>query len=117
MDGMSTTERRAEREAQNQTLFRQVNERIHDVLETLGDDGGPGEFVCECGRVDCATMVRLTQEEYEAARAEGQRFIVVPGHEQPGLDRVYARHEGFVVVGTGSPAEQGPGPNGRTRSV
>jgi hypothetical protein len=116
MDHMSTKERRAEREAQNQTLFRQVNERIHDVLESLGDDGKPGEFVCECGRVDCATMIRLTQQEYEAARAGRERFIVVPGHEQPALDRVYARHEGFVVVGTVPPAEQS-GPNGRAGSV
>jgi hypothetical protein len=116
MDHRGITERRAEREAQNQALIRQVNERIHDVLETLGDDGRPGEFVCECGRVDCATMMRLTQEEYEAVRAGGDRFIVVPGHEQPDLDRVYARHEGFVVVGSVPPAEQTPGRNGRVGS-
>jgi hypothetical protein len=117
MDGMSTTERRAEREAQNQALFKQVNERIHDVLESLGDDGRPGEFVCECGCVDCATMMRLTQEEYEAAREGGERFIVVPGHEQSGLDRIYARHEGFFVVETVSGAKEMPGPNGRAGSV
>ena len=114
---MSTTERRAEREAQNQALFRQVNERIHEVLESLGDDGRPGEFVCECGRIDCATMMQLTQEEYEAARAGGERFIVVPGHEHSGIDQVYARHEGFVVVGTLPPAGETPGANGRAGSV
>lgn len=114
---MSTKERRAEREAQNQRLFRQVNERIHDVLETLGDDGGPGEFVCECGRIDCATMMRLTQAEYETARVGGERFIVVPGHEQPGLDRVYARNEGFFVVGTVLPPGEAPAANGRADSL
>lgn len=108
---MSTTARRAEREAQNQALFRQVNERIHDVLETFGDDGRPGEFVCECGLPDCATIVRLTQEEYEAARAGGERFIVVPGHEQPGLDRVFARHERFTVVETVPGASENPTPS------
>jgi hypothetical protein len=37
-----------EKEARNQALFREVNERIEQVSEGFATDG-PTSFLCECG--------------------------------------------------------------------
>jgi hypothetical protein len=44
----------------NQQLFREMNERIHEVSSTL-DGAGPGEadFVCECANTGCTDRVTL----------------------------------------------------------
>ena len=52
---------REERLAQNEALFREVNERVAEVVthfievETKGE---AVEFICECGRRDCAEPTR-----------------------------------------------------------
>jgi hypothetical protein len=57
------TRRRAE-------LFREVNDRIHELLVSAGPDL-PGEFLCECGD-DCGTRVSLLPAAFEALRNEGR---------------------------------------------
>jgi hypothetical protein len=53
-------------------LFREVNERIYDLLE-LGDSDLPGEFLCECGQ-DCGHRVLLVPAAFAALRDSG-RFV------------------------------------------
>ena len=86
-----------ERLAKNESFFRQVNERIRDVAETLG---GPEayEFLCECSDASCTERIKLTAAEYEAVRAEPTRFVLAPGHAAPGIEQVVAREEDHVVV-------------------
>lgn len=100
---------REERLAQNEALFREVNERVAEVathfieVETKGE---ALEFTCECGRRDCAERVAMTVAEYHAIRAESTRFAVVPGHELPEVETVVERHPTYVVVEKRDPDAQ-----------
>ena len=82
----------------NEALFREVNERIEDVGTTLLPDDQPMEFLCECDDRDCVEKVSATRAEYEAIRAVGTHFVVLPGHEDPAVERVVHQTERFLVV-------------------
>jgi hypothetical protein len=87
-------ESRGGRVARNEALFREVNERINEV----GKDAERLLLLCECGDLGCREVVEMTPAEYEAVRAEGERFFVVPGHEDLAVDRVIDQTAGFLVV-------------------
>ncbi|HEX2084751.1 MAG TPA: hypothetical protein VHF89_03640 [Solirubrobacteraceae bacterium] len=89
---------RARRIAENESRFREINERLRSDLRALPDDADPIPFVCECGRVDCADSVRLTLEEYETIRASSLDFVVVPGHQAPDVEDVVDLHEHYARV-------------------
>jgi hypothetical protein len=112
--------RSREREAENQALFREVNERIEAVNDSLsvGSDLDANiEFFCECGAVGCASTIRLTRAEYEAVRAHPRRFVVLPGHGRPDVDRVVETRDGYAVVEIfGEAAEVAESSNPRTES-
>jgi hypothetical protein len=80
----------------NESLFREVNERIGELGELY--DAGDVEFVCECGDTGCAERVTLTIRQYEAVRAEPSRFFLVPGHERLDVERVVEENAEFFVV-------------------
>jgi len=84
------------RVAVNESLFREVNERIGELGELY--DAGDVEFVCECADTDCAERLTLTLGEYERVRAEPNRFFLVPGHERPDVERVVETNGVFAVV-------------------
>ena len=92
----STQERdaRRERAAKNQSLFREVNERIQD----LSADALFTAFICECLNETCAEQVSLTLEEYEHVRAGANRFFVLPGHEIAAVERNVDVNYRFLVV-------------------
>jgi hypothetical protein len=85
---------REERIAKNEVLFREVNERVRDLVPS---EGGIG-FICECGDGECIEQVTLTVEEYERVRADPVQFFVKPGHETPEVEEVVAGHEHFLLV-------------------
>ena len=68
--------------AQRSLLFAEVNDRIHDLLES-GDSDLPGEFLCECGD-DCGQRVVLVPGEFAALRASG-RCVLSPDCHEPEL--------------------------------
>jgi hypothetical protein len=82
----------------NEALFREVNERIEDTSTALAPDEEPMQFLCECDDTACAEKVSATRAEYEAVRAVATHFIVLPGHEDPDVERVALRNERFLVV-------------------
>jgi len=88
---------RAQRLARNETLFREINERLERDLAGLGL-GGLQEFVCECGDRECTELMPLTLEQYEHTRTRPSWFAVVPGHVFPAVEHVVERHERFEVV-------------------
>lgn len=92
---------RLRRQARNEALIREVNERI-DALEKKENGwskDGRFEFLCECGREEvCHTTVELTLVEYERVRSQDDRFAVHPGHETDVLEHVVERHERWVLV-------------------
>jgi hypothetical protein len=100
--------RRLERQARNEALIREVNERIEEV-DKAAEAGNvdPGEtlfeFLCECGvddggGVGCEERVQMTIREYEAVRSQDDRFALFPGHQEDTLESVAVRTERFVVV-------------------
>lgn len=89
---------RRRRIAENESRFRDINERLRDSLSRLPQDGRPLQFVCECGHADCTEMACLTFEEYEQVRADPQLFAVLPGHEIEDAEDVVSRTARFVVV-------------------
>src|SRR5919108_6612982 len=51
---------RDERVAHNQTLFRELNERLREITETIAPgDAGALELFCECGRAECMEKIRV----------------------------------------------------------
>jgi hypothetical protein len=92
---------REERLAENEALFREVNERVAEVATQFIEVETHTEkvdFTCECGRADCAEPITMTLIEYEAIRAESTHFGVVPGHEQPEIESVIRRFPNYFVV-------------------
>jgi hypothetical protein len=55
---------------QRSLLFREVNDRIYELLESTSPDL-PGEFLCECGR-DCGRRVELLPAAFAALRESGR---------------------------------------------
>jgi hypothetical protein len=91
---------RATRMAQNEAVFREVNEQIAAVDERLGRDqpDQPTEIVCECGRSDCMDRFVVTRAEYESVRADPTRFFVVPGHADASVERVIGSEGTYEIV-------------------
>ncbi len=96
--------KRLERQARNEGLIRNVNERIERVdkdADARGwvPEGGYFEFHCECGRAGgCRAKVRMTIDEYEVVRLQDDRFAVAPGHEDGAIERVVVTNDRFIVV-------------------
>jgi hypothetical protein len=86
---------REDRLARNETLFREVNERIEEIRSPEEDQI---EFLCECGVEECKDAVRLTVVEYEKLRADPTTFAVVPGHSIEDIESVVVETERFHVV-------------------
>jgi hypothetical protein len=80
-------------------LYRSVNERVAELnvgLDVLGDMAG--QWICECADTACVTPISATVEEYQSVRVNARRFIVAPGHVDPGVERVVKANDRFVIV-------------------
>ena len=94
-----TPSERANRIAANEASFREINATLHDGLSKAElEQDEPVAFVCECGMASCHALVRIPLERYKAARAHNARFVIVPGHEVPDVERVVDRNESWAVV-------------------
>jgi 3,4-dihydroxy-2-butanone 4-phosphate synthase len=86
------------RAAHNQSLFREVNERIAALSNRFAPDVPTNGFVCECLDMGCADTIQLTPAEYERLRADDNQFVVVPGHEDSAVEQVVAATDHYLVV-------------------
>ena len=101
-------EPRLARQARNEALVREINERIESFNESLKDQGFRDElmtfeFQCECGAgagraPGCEEQVEMTLKEYEEVRAQNDRFVVRPGHENPQLEDIVRQTGTYVIV-------------------
>jgi hypothetical protein len=87
----------AERAAQNEEIFRQINEQIEEGAEQHGVSSSL-PFHCECGRSRCTETVELAPAVYERIAANPLHFVVKPSHQIPELERVIDTRAGYVVV-------------------
>jgi hypothetical protein len=86
-----------DRTAHNEEVFRTINDRIdegakrHGVAESL-------PFHCECGDKTCVEKIDLPAAEYDRIASHIAHFLVLPGHEQPGVEFVVEHHPSYLVV-------------------
>ena len=88
---------RERRLAQNEALFRDVNERVENVSRDSRSNV-PYEFLCECANRDCTFHISLPLSVYESVRAESTQFIVLPLHYTPEVEDLVAEEETYWVV-------------------
>jgi hypothetical protein len=86
-----------QRAARNEALFREVNENIARLDERHGSLTGP-VFVCECANPECAEQLTIASDVYQRVREQPRWFLLIPGHEDPQLERIVERHPDFLVV-------------------
>jgi hypothetical protein len=101
------SEDRARRAGLNEALFRQVNEQIQDLNRSFGADLETMTVVCECADGDCTERFDVPGPTYDEIRSDPLRYLIVPGHEVPELERVVEHGDGYDVVQKrgGVPAE------------
>ena len=92
---------RDDRAAQNESLFREVNERIeaHNAVVHWVDPPF-ADWICECADEACAVPVQMTVAEYEAVRRQPTQFLVAPSEEHtfPDVEHVLERLERYWIV-------------------
>ena len=88
---------RHERLARNESLFREVNERINDLTaHQVGERAS--RFVCECSRTDCSEFIDLPVAAHGAVRANANRFALVRGHEIRDIESPVGEHGDVLIV-------------------
>jgi hypothetical protein len=86
---------REERIAKNEVIFREVNERVREVVPS---ENGGIDFVCECGYEDCVEQITLTTAEYERVRDDPVQFFVKPGHAIRDVEEIMEENDRFLLV-------------------
>jgi hypothetical protein len=87
----------AERAARNEEVFRKVNEGIAAGGEQFSVSGTL-PFHCECDRTSCLDTIEIAHARYEQIVRERYCFVVIPGHEDPRIERIVETESGFLVV-------------------
>jgi hypothetical protein len=91
---------RQKRAATNQSLFRDVNERVKDLNDHFHAYTTLSDWICECANDTCVERIEMASQDYEQIRAAGERFFVAPDDEHVWLDveRVVERHDNYWIV-------------------
>jgi hypothetical protein len=89
---------RARRIGLNESLFREVNDRIERVTETLQVTSETIAILCECGDDSCTERVDVALSDYERVRKDPELFFVRPGHEIPDVEDIVESGSGWDVV-------------------
>jgi hypothetical protein len=84
--------------ARNEELFRNVNEQIEGVSQTVPASEATIEFLCECDQIDCLEKIIVTRAEYDSVRAVPTHFLVVSDHVDPRVEHDVVSNERFLVV-------------------
>jgi hypothetical protein len=95
---------REERIVRNEALYRELNERVREIEDDMSMRGlveaePYSEYFCECGLESCMDKIRLTREEYEDARSDSRRFVILPNHLIADVERVvYCEDDRYTIV-------------------
>jgi hypothetical protein len=93
---------RDQRIAENEALFRAVNERVA-AWEERDRAEAVELYFCECADTECNEKVKLRNSDYERVRSNSALFFVVPGHETPDVETVIESHSNWNVVEKSEP--------------
>jgi hypothetical protein len=91
-----------ERAAENESTFREVNEKLEERADELEIGEGRTPYLCECDDARCTNVVLLTRDEYERVRAKPRTFVLVSGHQAQDDAMVEDGHEFVIVEKTGA---------------
>ena len=69
MEGKAT-DQQLRRAARNQSIFREVNEKLEGLAENFQAVSETAPFTCECADLGCIEMIDMTLSEYETIRKE-----------------------------------------------
>lgn len=96
---------REKRMAQNEALFREVNERVKETADELRSDS-PFQYFCECANADCTFQITMTGAQYESVRADPTQFALLPLHYTPEVETLVSENaEYWIVRKTGEAGE------------
>ncbi len=102
-----------QRAARNESLFREVNENIARLEARHGTTTAEPVFLCECANAECTEHLAVGPDVYTRVREQSRQFMVIPGHEDPRLEKVVETHDDYLVVektgAAGEVAEQTEG--------
>ena len=84
--------------AQNESFFRDVNDKINKKAESHGTDTHLYVFFCECSDPACVERVELTLSEYEHVRAEPTRFVVKNNHVVREIEHIVESVPDHMVI-------------------
>lgn len=97
--------------AENEVVFRRMNEQIPESLEALkeaADSEGHGSvvsdidtpihFYCECSDENCRQRLVLRPSEYKEFHQNSSQFVIVPGHQVAAIERIIYNDEKIMVV-------------------
>jgi hypothetical protein len=82
----------------NETLFREINERLEELNKSFSEFTDKIEFVCECGVGTCIERFAMGVAQYETLRSDPTTFAVKPGHELLDVEEVVEEHGHYNVV-------------------
>ncbi len=91
---------RERRLAQNQALYRRVNESLEELNTSFSFVTPYPDFVCECANTGCNEPIQLDLKEYESIRANPLRFAVYPdpSHVYPDVETTVEHNDRYWVV-------------------
>ena len=86
--------------ARNQSLFREVNERIKEVGEQSASIADNEQAICECANDKCSERISVNVEEYQHVRERPTWFLVAASEEHyfPEVERVIESNERYWIV-------------------
>jgi hypothetical protein len=79
----------------NEELFRQVNEARE---ESASPDDLQLTLICECADQACTGRIKISTAEYRRIRESESRYVVLPDHVIPALERVVVDRGSFEIV-------------------
>jgi hypothetical protein len=90
---------RRQRLADNESAFREINERIDERVERWQQlEQAYERVVCECSDSQCAERIPVTPAEHRMARRHTGWFLIARKHDNADLERVVYRTERFWIV-------------------
>jgi hypothetical protein len=95
---MSEISEREARAAQNELVFRAVNEQIVKMTDRFREQLSDIDIVCECANTNCVGTIRIHADEFAKIEHASGTFLVLPGHEDESVERVVERSQSYVTV-------------------
>ena len=75
-----------------------MNQNIARLEERHGTTTTVPVYICECANADCTAQLPIDAATYRRVRANPRLFFLLPGHEDPQLERVVEKHRDYLIV-------------------